>query len=46
MVKIGTDPNLVAIPINKDRDRSGYSKPIEYSIDFLVSSLRPINPLN
>ena len=45
MVKIGTDPNLVAIPIDKNRERSGYSKPIEYSIDFLVSSLRPIHPL-
>ena len=46
MVKIGTNPNLVAIPIGKDRERSGYSKDSEYSIDFLVSSLRPINPLN
>lgn len=46
MVKIGTDHNLVAIPIDKDRERSGYSKNGEYSIDFLVSSLRPISPLD
>ena len=46
MVKIGTDHNLVEIPIDKDRERSGYSKNGEYSIDFLVSSLQPINPLN
>ena len=45
MVKIGTDPNFVAIQIDKNRERSGYSKDGEYSIDFLVSSLRPINPL-
>ena len=46
MVKIGTDPNLVAIQIDRNCERSGYSKDGEYSIDFLVSSLRPINPLN
>ena len=45
MVKIGTDHNLVAIPIDKDHKRSGYSKNREYSIEFLVSSLQPINPL-
>jgi hypothetical protein len=45
MVKIGADPNLVAIPINTDRTRSGYSKITNYSIDYLVDSLRPIEAL-
>jgi hypothetical protein len=45
MVKIGADPNLVAIPINSTRTRSGYSKRTNYSIDYLVDSLRPIEAL-
>jgi hypothetical protein len=45
MVKIGADPNLVAIPINSTRTRSGYSKSTSYSIDYLVDSLRPIEAL-
>ena len=43
MVKIGTDPNLVAIPIDNDREHSGYTKDINnYSIDYLVSDIQPI----
>ena len=43
MVKIGTNPNLVAIPISTDRTHSGYSK--SYSIAYLVNSLQPIESL-
>ena len=47
MVKIGADPNLVAIPINKDRKLSGYSDDInKYSIDYLVRDIQPIGLLD
>ena len=43
MVKIGTDNNLVAIPIDKNREFSGYTEDInKYSIDYLVTNIQPI----
>ena len=47
MVKIGADPNLVAIPIDNDRTLSGYSDDInKYSIDYLVRDIQPIGLLD
>ena len=47
MVKIGTDPNLVAIPIDKDHKLSGYTDDInKYSIDYLVRDIQPIGLLD
>ena len=45
MVRIGTNPNLVAIPINSTHTRSGYSKSTNYTIDYVVNSLLPIEKL-
>jgi hypothetical protein len=47
MVKIGTDPNLVAIPIDKERKLSGYTNDInKYGIDYLVREIQPIGLLD
>lgn len=47
MVKIGTDPNLVAIPIDRFHELSGYTNDInKYSIDCLVTNIQPIGLLD